>query len=66
MVSLVLTEDHFAKVFRVVMKTFHFCNFRDIYVNKEKESHESTRAHYENVKIHSGYCDRTFDVLYNL
>ena len=66
MVSFVLTKNHFAKVLRVVIKTFLFSNFRDIYVNKEKESHESARAHYENAKIHSGYRDGIFGVLYNI
>ena len=50
----VLSKDNFVNVFRLVRKTFYFCKFCDIYVEKENKKSESTRNHYENAKIHLG------------
>ena len=46
-----LSEDHFAKVDRLVRKTFYFCKFGDIHVEKENKKSESTRDQYENAKV---------------
>ena len=50
----VLSKDNFVNVFMLVRKTFCFCKFCDIYVEKENKKSESTRTHYENAKSHLG------------
>ena len=50
----VSSKDNFVNVFRLVRKTFHFCNFCDIYVEKENKKSASTRNPYENAKSHLG------------
>ena len=54
MTSFFLSEDHFANVDRLVGKTFYFCKFGDIHVEKENRKSESTRDQYENARSHLG------------
>ena len=54
MTSFFLSEDHFANVDRLVGKTFYFCKFGDIHVEKENRKSESTRDQYENGRSHLG------------
>ena len=54
MTSYVLSENHFANVDRLVRKTFYFCKFGDIHVEKENKKSESTRDQYENARSHLG------------
>ena len=50
----VSSKDNFVNVFRLVRKTFYFCKFCDIYVEKENKKSASTGNHYENAKSHLG------------
>ena len=62
MASHVLSQDKFAKVFKLIRKTFYFCKFWDSNVNREKnENHENVRDYYENAKIQLEFCNRFFD-----
>ena len=59
MASHVLSTDRFAKIIRLVTKTFSFCNFCDVFVKKEKNLIKNTRNHHEKAKIQLvGYCKR--------
>ena len=50
----VLSKDNFVNVFRLVRKTFFFCKFGDIHVEKENKKSESTGDQYENARSHLG------------
>ena len=51
--SHIFSRIGFVKVIKLVRKTFHSCNFRGIYVNREREEKRgSTRDLFEKGKKH--------------
>ena len=57
----------FLKVIGLVRKAFYFDIFFDSWSNrKNKKSHESVRDHYENAKLHLGFCNKPSNIFCNV